>query len=91
MTQEQFKDLIEAPSKSIHDIIDVRSTGVPMSNTIFKVFTKSLIARTVRLTLQYPEEAQEYFDSLSKAVNENIPTPSKTNIHIENNNGIVII
>lgn len=80
MTQDKFKDLIEAPSKPIHNIIDVRSTGIPMSNAIFKVFAKSLIARTVRLTLQYPELAQEYLDNLPKAVNENIPTPSENNI-----------
>ena len=58
MDKDKFKDLIEAPANPIHDIVDVRSTGIPMSNTILKVWAKSLIARTVRLTLQYPEEAQ---------------------------------
>jgi hypothetical protein len=30
-------------------------------------FLRSLIVRTVRLTLQYPELAQEYLNSLPKA------------------------
>lgn len=50
MTQDKFKDLIEAPAKC------------------------AAIGRTVRLTLQYPELAQEYLDNLPKAVNENVPT-----------------
>ena len=37
-------------------------------------FLKSLIYRTVRLTLQYPELAQEYLNSFPKEVNENVPT-----------------
>lgn len=37
-------------------------------------FLKSLIYRTVRLTLQYPELAQEYLNNFPKEVNENVPT-----------------
>lgn len=33
-------------------------------------FLKSLIYRTVRLTLQYPELAQEYLNSLPKATTD---------------------
>ena len=48
MTQEKFKDLIEAPAKPIHDkIIDIKSIGAPMSETTFKVWSKAFIARTV--------------------------------------------
>ena len=63
MTQEKFKDLIEAPTKRSEDFWE-------------RIKIKSVIARTLRLTLQYPELAQEYLDSLPKAVNENIPTIS---------------
>jgi hypothetical protein len=38
---------------------------------------KSAIARTVRLTLQYPEFAKEYLESLPKATMDNIPTATK--------------
>lgn len=63
MTQEKFKDLIEAPVNS--------------ENAIWgRIRIKSLISRTLRLTLQYPDLAQEYFDNLPKAVNENIITVS---------------
>lgn len=63
MTQEKFKDLIEAPVNSENAIWD-------------RIRVKSIISRTLRLTLQYPDLAQEYFDSLPKAVNENIITVS---------------
>ena len=62
MTQEKFKDLIEAPSRD--DDFWVR------------IKIKSVIARTLRLTLQNPELAQEYLDNLPKAVCENVPTTS---------------
>lgn len=61
MTQEKFKDLIEAPV--------LRTEEFWQRQTI-----KFAICRTLRLTLQYPELAKEYLDSLPKAVNENMPT-----------------
>lgn len=64
MTQEKFKDLIEAPAKSA----DVSA----YFGNARQVFLRALIGSTVRLTLQYPELAQEYLDNLPKAVNENI-------------------
>ncbi len=64
MTQETFKQLIEAPADGKKEFLD-------------KVCTRGVIQRSVRIALQYPEFAQEYLDSLPKVVNENIPTPSK--------------
>ena len=64
MTQEKFQDLIEAPTKRSEDFWE-------------RIKIKSVIVRTLRLTLQYHELAQEYLDSLPKAVNENIPTISE--------------
>ena len=64
MTQETFKQLIEAPAEDKKEFLD-------------KVCTRGVIQRSVRIALQYPEFAQEYLDSLPKAVNENIPEPSK--------------
>ena len=63
MTQEKFKDLIEAPVNDEREFWD-------------RIRVKSIISRTLRLTLQYPDLAQEYFDNLPKAVNENIITVS---------------
>lgn len=64
MTQETFKQLIEAPAEGKKEFLD-------------KVCTRGIIQRSVRIALQYPEFAQEYLDSLPKVVNENIPEPSK--------------
>lgn len=36
-----------------------------------KRLVKFAIAKTMRLTLEYPELAQEYYDSLRKAIPEN--------------------
>lgn len=63
MTQEKFKDLIEAPVFREKEFWN-------------RISIKSVIGRTLRLSLQYPELAQEYLENLPKAVNENIPTPS---------------
>ena len=64
MDKEKFKDLIEAPKIHEKDFWNRITIG-------------AAIGRTVRLTLQYPELAQEYLDNLPKAVNENVPTVSK--------------
>ncbi len=62
MTQEKFKELIEAPTR-VDDFWE-------------RIKIKSVIARTLRLALQNPELAREYFDSLPKAVCEKISTDS---------------
>lgn len=62
MTQEKFKELIEAPTR--------------VEDFWLRIKIKSVIARTLRLTLQNPKLAQEYFDNLPKAVCENVSTIS---------------
>ena len=62
MTHEKFKDLIEAPPR--------------VDDFWLKIKIKSVIARTLRLTLQNPDLAQEYLDRLPKAVCEKIPESS---------------
>ena len=59
MTQEQFKDLIESPVNHEKEFWN-------------RISIKGAISRTLRLTLQYPDIAQQYLDSLPKAVNENM-------------------
>lgn len=61
MTQDKFKDLIEVPK-------------ILEKEFWTEIVIGATIARTVRLTLEYPELAQEYLDNLPKAVNENVPT-----------------
>jgi hypothetical protein len=63
MTQDTFKQLIEAPVEGKNEFLE-------------KVCTRGVIQRSVRIALQYPEMAQEYLDNLPKSVNEDIPTPS---------------
>ena len=63
MTKDKFKDLIEAPVNRENEFWN-------------RMAIKSTISRTLRLTLQYPEFAKQYLESLPKAVNENIPTIS---------------
>lgn len=58
MTKERFKKLIEAPVKNEKGILR-------------KIELRNAIARAVRMTLQYPEQASQYYDSLPKVVNEN--------------------
>jgi len=64
MTKEEFKKQIEHPLNLWVEIEDNRFwTGMHI---------KATIGRTLRLALQYPNLAQEYLDSLPKAVNENM-------------------
>lgn len=66
MTQEKFKEQIERPLSNIKNFI----TG-DNSNTIefwTKIHIKSTINKTVRLTLKYPELAQQYLDQQPKAI-----------------------
>lgn len=62
MTREKFKDLIEAPTR--------------VEDFWLRIKIKSVIARTLRLTLRHPQLAQEYLDNLPKAVCENAPKSS---------------
>lgn len=69
MNKHKFKELIEAPANYREfSVCDVAATRTYSGAK--KVFIKALIGRTVRIVLQYPELAQEYLDSLPKAVNE---------------------
>ena len=45
MTQDKFKDLIEAPLRNENDFWN-------------RISIKAVVARTLRLTLQYPELAK---------------------------------
>ena len=74
MREINFKDLIEAPINYVKEKPDVSATR--NYSVAKKIFFKSLIYRTIRLTLQYPELAQEYLDSFPK-IGGDIPTPSE--------------
>lgn len=65
MTQEKFKEFIEWPIR-VGDVLGYWE----------RIKIRSVIARTLRLSLQYPELAKEYYDSLPKAVCENTSATS---------------
>jgi hypothetical protein len=75
MLEIDFKNLIEAPIDYVKEKPDVSATR--NYSGAKKMFFRSLIYRTIRLTLQYPEEAKEYLDSFPKIGGDNIPTPSE--------------
>ena len=76
MREIDFKSLIEAPIEYVKEKPDVSATR--NYSGAKKIFFKSLIYRTIRLTLQYPEQAKEYMDSFPRIVSEeNIPTTSE--------------
>lgn len=76
MSEIDFKSLIEAPIEHLVEKPGVSSVCATRSyGGAKKIFFKSLIFRTVRLTLQYPELAKEYIESFPRVVSEeNIPT-----------------
>ena len=76
MPEIDFKNLIEAPIDYLVENPDVSATR--NYSGAKKIFFKSLIFRTVRLTLQYPELAKEYIETFPRVDSkENIPTPSE--------------
>ena len=75
MREINFKDLIEAQINYVEEKPDVSPTR--NYSGAKKIFFRSLIYRTIRLTLQYPELAKEYIDSFPKICGDNIPTPSE--------------
>lgn len=74
----KFKNLIEAPIDYLVEKPGVSSVSATRTyEGAKKIFFKSLIYRTVRITLQYPELAKEYIENFPKIVSkENIPTTS---------------
>lgn len=79
MSEINFKSLIEAPIDYLVEKPGVSSVSLTRTNEgAKKIFFKSLIFRTVRLTLQYPELAKEYLESFPRVSSEeNIPTTSE--------------
>ena len=66
MNQEEFKRQIEYPIDKL-GIANVNNAKE--SEWVFwrRLDTSAIIARTLRLALQYPDLAQEYLNSLPKA------------------------
>lgn len=78
MTNDTFKALVEAPVLHIEKEMDSTKSSKEYDQLFWeKMKVKRAITRTVRLTLQYPEFAKEYLESLPKATMDNIPTATK--------------
>lgn len=69
MDKDKFKELIEAPANYAKSDPRVGVSAHMSYSDAKQVFLRALIGRTVRITLQYPELAQEYLDSLPKVIN----------------------
>ena len=66
MTQADFKKQIEHPIDKL-GIANVNNAKEAEWVFWRRLETSSIIARTLRLALRYPDLAQEYLDSLPKA------------------------
>lgn len=66
MTQEDFKKQIEHP---IDKLGVANVNNAKEAEWVFwrRLEVSAIIARTLRITLKYPDLAQEYLDSLPKA------------------------
>lgn len=71
MDQEEFKKQIEYPIDKL-GTADIRNGKEAEYVFWRRLELSAAIARTLRLALQYPDLAQEYLNSLPKAVNENV-------------------
>lgn len=70
---------LHAPNKeknmvTIEDFTRMVETPLKWQDSKNKVFVKTIIARTVRLALTYPNLAREYFDSIPKATMDIVET-----------------
>ena len=78
MTNDTFKSLIEAPVFRIEKEMGTTKSSKEYDKLFWdNMRVKSIIARTTRLTLQYPEFAKAYLESLPKATMDNIPTATE--------------
>lgn len=67
MTKEEFKKKIEHPIDKI-GIANVNNAKEAEWVFWRRIETSVIIGRTIRLCLQHPDLAQEYLDSLPKAI-----------------------
>jgi hypothetical protein len=65
MTQEKFKEQIEKPLSNIKNFISGDYSTIEFWA---KIHIKSAINKTARLTLKYPELAQQYLNQQPKAI-----------------------
>ena len=65
MTQEEFKKQIEYPIDKL-GIANVNNAKETEWVFWRRIETSAIISRTIRLCLQHPDLAKEYFDSLPK-------------------------
>ena len=66
MTKEEFKKQIEHPIDKLATV-DIRNGKDADFGFWRRIELSSIITRTLRLCLKYPDLAQEYLDNLPKA------------------------
>ena len=67
MENIDFKELIEQPIRANDRRINAESCTEQEFYRSNNITLSACISRTIRLCLQYPEQAKQYYDSLPKA------------------------
>lgn len=69
MTQEEFRKQIEwALRVNNQRVINASSYEEAEFHRSYGITLRAVIARTIRLSLEHPESAKEYYSTLSKAI-----------------------
>ena len=69
MTQEDFRKQIEWPFRANNKrVIDASSYEEAEFHRSYGITLRAVVARTIRLSLENPKQAQEYYDTLAKAI-----------------------
>ena len=59
MNKDKFKDLIEAPCRYEFKMVDTEGRYLNVDKNSINRLIREIIQRTIKITLQYPEFAQE--------------------------------
>ena len=69
MTQEEFRKQIELPFRANNKRINnANSYEEAEFHRSYGITLRAVVARTIRLSLENPKQAQEYYGTLAKAI-----------------------
>lgn len=69
MTQEEFRKQIEWPFRANNQrVINANSYEEAEFHRSYGITLRAVVARTIRLSLEHPKQAQEYYGTLAKAI-----------------------
>lgn len=71
MDTKRFKEMVEYPVRTSEmTMLEAQSLVEQMILRANGIAIEAAIKRTIRLCVQYPEQAKEYYDSLPKAITD---------------------